>query len=119
MSSAFTDRMGAIASPLGLRFNGEAVTREIGGDTGDTASQTAIVNREGVTVEQAGGEGFAFDYQMEVATTSTVALDDTYLIGGERCRVVRIGDAINGLRPVWLTRLQDVRSEAKGDGFIR
>ena len=117
MASAFDTRLRVVGPPLGLRLNGETVTREIAGDSADTESQTAIVNRDGVTVERGRGKAFVFDYTMHLAIGDTVAEADTYLIDGERCRVVKRGDAFGGLRPVWLQRMVDVRTEAHG--FIR
>lgn len=119
MASAFDTRASAIGSPLGLRFNGESVTREIASDSTDTESQTAIVVRESVTVERGLGLAFAFDYQMQLDSTSTVTDADTYLIDSARCNVVRVGEITNGLRPVWLQRVEDRRKEVTGSRFLR
>ena len=119
MSSAFTDRMGAVASPLGFRFNGEAVTREIGGDTGSTAIQTAIVDAEEVQTEHGNGRDEVFDYVMHLDSSDTVAKGDTYLIRGDRVRVARIGKAENGLQAVYCRRVESQRAEARATRTFR
>ena len=104
MSSALTDRMTAIGAPLGLRFNGETITREITGDTGSTESQTALVDFTGAERLRERGDEQKFDVEISVATSATVALGDTYLINSERFKVSTIHKPQNGLRKVELKR---------------
>jgi len=119
MTSAFDARAAAVGSPLELRFNGEPVTREIGGDRAAVLSQTAIVHRDGVNDENQNGRSFVYDYRMEVGAAVTVGSEDTYRIDCVRCRVIRIGDPDNGLKTVWLQRVDDQWTEAKGTEFFR
>ncbi len=106
--------MTQVGLPVGLRFNGETVTREVAGDSTDTQWQTALVDRQSVERNRERGDQQNYDLQMQLATTDAVLIDDTYLItedgttdnGQERCSVVDIGKAEHGLRMVKLKRIE-------------
>jgi len=96
----------------------QTVTREIEGQRDYTASQTAIVSSD-VRESRERGKAFVYDYEMSLASTDTVTSDDTYLVNSERCKVVRIGKAHDGMQTVYLARVESERTEARATRVLR
>lgn len=97
----------------------ESVTRELAGVATDTEVHTALVDAESATANVTNGRAFVFAYQMWVAEAQEVLEVDTYMVREERCKVVKIGKAQNGMTPVWLQRVEGVRTEARRSRSIR
>ena len=113
MSSSLTDRMSDIGFPVGLRFNGERVTREIAGDTTDTRWLKALVNPEAVTSVDTRGRAQVHDVAMHFAEADTITLTDSFLWNQDRYKVTEIEKPQHGMRRVLLQRVESERTEAR------
>jgi len=103
VSSAFGDRVVAIGSPLGLRFNGESILRYAGGPKGAASNATAIVTWHPEADANGRDRATRRTGELLLAESSTVSYSDLFKIDGDLVSVTKIGPDKNGFKTVDVT----------------
>lgn len=98
--STFGTRHTAVGVPLALRFNGTSVTQYVGGKVSSAKTVTAVVEWKPVNEQDNRGRATVREGELMVAGTTAVAIDDAFLIEGNRAEVYALDAIQNGVQVV-------------------